>query len=194
MDDPQPPSAVFLDRDGTLITETGYLTDPEGWQFVPGAPAAVARLNRAGVPVALVTNQSAIARGMLDESGLAAIHGRISEGLAAEGAHLDEILYCPFHPDHEVERFGAFASWRKPLPGMLLEAARRFSVDVATAATIGDSDRDLRAGEACGARAILVRTGKGEAEQRLARARLQGEPTVVADLAAAVDLLLGPAT
>ena len=192
MSEPVRPSAVFLDRDGTLITETGYLTDPAGWEFVPGAPAAVARLNRAGIPVALVTNQSAIARRMLDEDRLALIHEAIAKGLAEAGAHVDEILYCPYHPEHDAARWERFASWRKPEPGMLLEAARRFGVDVERAATIGDSDRDLRAGEACGVRAILVRTGKGQREELLARERLGDRITAVGDLNDAVDLLLGP--
>lgn len=188
---PPRPSAVFLDRDGTLITETGYLTDPAGWTFVPGAPGAVARLNAAGIPVALVTNQSAIARGLLDEDGLRRIHAAIAAGLEAAGAHVDLILHCPFHPEFGGDRWDRYAGWRKPLPGMLIEAARRFGVDPATAATVGDSDRDLRAGEACGARAILVETGKGRRELEVARARLGVEPTVVPDLARAVDVLLG---
>lgn len=185
------PSAAFLDRDGTLITETGYLTDPAGWEFVPGAPEAVARLNRAGVPVVLVTNQSAIARGMLTVEGLDAIHAAIAAGLAGAGARLDLILACPYHPDFETERWKQFADWRKPSPGMLIEGARRLDIDLTRAVTIGDSDRDLGAGEACGVRALLVETGKGRSQLELARDRLGREPETYPDLTAAVDAVLG---
>ena len=194
--EPRPrPTAVFLDRDGTLITETGYLTDPRGFEFVPGAVDALRRLNEAEIPVALVTNQSAVARGWLTEERLEAIHAALRDRLAHAGARLDEILYCPHHPtegpDGAAGPFTGPCECRKPLPGMLTEAAQRFGVDLRQAVTIGDSDRDLRAGESAGVRAILVLTGKGARERETSQARLGDTLEVVADLAAAVDRLLG---
>jgi D-glycero-D-manno-heptose 1,7-bisphosphate phosphatase len=194
---PRRPAAVLLDRDGTLITETGYLTDPAGFDFVPGAPEAVARLNAAGIPVALVTNQSAIARGWLTPEGLEAIHAELARRLAERGARLDRVSYCPHHPDQGPDGrpgpFTAACECRKPAPGQLVEAARAFGVDPAACVTIGDSDRDLEAGERCGAAAVLVLTGKGRDQLARARTRLGREPVVAEDLAAAVERLLGPA-
>lgn len=185
-----PPSIALLDRDGTILDETGYLTDAQRVRLLPGAAAAVARLNAAGVPVAVTTNQSAIARGMLTVEGLARIHARIDTLLAEEGARVDLWLFAGYHPDflppdpHEAAR-------RKPGPGMLLEALEHFDAAPSRAVTIGDSDRDLAAGEAAGVRALLVRTGKGADELETSRARLGREPEVFEDLGAAVDALLG---
>jgi D-glycero-D-manno-heptose 1,7-bisphosphate phosphatase len=179
---------VLLDRDGTLIEETDYLVDPARVVLVPGAAAAVARLNRAGVHVAIVTNQSAIARGLLTEAGLARVHEHLAALLAREGARIDLWLHCGHHPDHapadprEERR-------RKPNPGMLLEALAHFGVPPEHAAAVGDSDRDLEAAERAGLAAILVDTGKGAEELAKARARLGTEPLRARDLAAAVAQL-----
>lgn len=182
--------AALLDRDGTLLDETGYLTDPARVRLLPGAARAVARLNAAGVQVAVTTNQSALARGMLTEDGLARIHARLAAALARENAHVDLWLHAGWHPDfaapdeREERR-------RKPGPGMLQEALSAFGVRPENAVTVGDSDRDLVAGERAGLRAILVRTGKGADELARARARLGREPECYDDLDAAVDALLG---
>lgn len=185
-------AAALLDRDGTILDETGYLTDPERVRLLPGAARAVARLNAAGVRVAVTTNQSAIARGMLTEAGLTAIHDRLAAELAREDAHVDLWLHAGWHPDFAApdERE---ARRRKPGPGMLEEALAVFDVDAARAVTVGDSDRDLVAGEAAGLRSILVRTGKGREQLAITRARLGREPECYDDLAAAVDALLGDA-
>jgi D-glycero-D-manno-heptose 1,7-bisphosphate phosphatase len=181
---------ALLDRDGTILDETGYLVDPERVVLLPGAARAVARLNAAGVPVAVVTNQSAIARGMLDVPGLERIHARLAAELAKEGAHVDLWLFAAYHPDHcdpdphEAER-------RKPGAGMLREALAHFGVEAGDAVTIGDSDRDLAAGERAGVASLLVLTGKGSSERERARTRLGREPACVRDLAQAVELALG---
>ena len=191
----RPPAAALLDRDGTLITETGYLTDPRGFDFVPGAPEAVARLNRAGVPVALITNQSAIARGWLSEEGLGEIHAELERRLAELGARLDLILFCPHHPKEGPNGspgpFTGPCECRKPSSGMLREALRRFDAEPADSVTVGDSDRDLEAGAAAGVPGLLVCTGKGREQWRRALERTGHAPDCVPDLAAAVDLLLG---
>lgn len=160
--------AVFVDRDGTLIDELGYLTDPDGVLLFEGAAAALAEINRRGLPVVLFTNQSGVARGLLDEPRLAEIHARLEELLAEEGAHLDLILYCPHHPELGSPRYRRVCDCRKPAPGMLLEAQRRLGIDLARSWVVGDSRRDLEAGERAGVkRLVLVGTGKGEEERRL---------------------------
>lgn len=172
--------AVFLDRDGTVnVEQEGWLTSPEQLELLPGVGAAIARLNAAGVKVILVTNQSAVGRGLLTEAGLAAIHARLDELLAAAGARLDRVQYCPHGPDSTCD-------CRKPRPGMLLAAAAELGLDPARTVTIGDAPRDLAAGAAAGCGAtVLVRTGKGRASEAACA------PTVVVDdLAAAVEWVL----
>lgn len=180
---------ALLDRDGTILDETGYLTDPKRVVLLPGAARAVARLNTAGIRVAVVTNQSAIARGMLDVAGLERIHATLAAELAKERAHVDLWLFAPYHPDH-CEPDPHEAERRKPGAGMLREALAHFGVEASAAVTIGDSDRDLAAGERAAVASILVLTGKGEGELERARARTGAEPRCARDLAEAVDLAL----
>jgi D-glycero-D-manno-heptose 1,7-bisphosphate phosphatase len=182
------PRLVVLDRDGTLIEETDYLVDPAAVRLLPGAAHAVARLNRAGVHVAIATNQSAIARGWLTEEGLERVHRHLAALLEREGAHVDLWRHCGHHPDHSPSNAREEAR-RKPAPGMLLEALAHFHVPPEAALVIGDSDRDLEAGERAGVHAVLVLTGKGADELPRARARLRREPDVAPDLAAAVAAL-----
>jgi D-glycero-D-manno-heptose 1,7-bisphosphate phosphatase len=180
--------AVFLDRDGTIVEDVDYLTDPDQLRLIPGAAAAIHLLNKRGLAVIVVTNQSAVARGMLTEDGLAGIHRRLSEMLAAEGAHVDGIYYCPHLPDGDSPPYNRICDCRKPAPGMLLQAARELHLDLDASAMIGDSRRDLEAGAAAGCGTlILVRTGHGAAEASetisIANARVAG------DLADAVRML-----
>jgi D-glycero-D-manno-heptose 1,7-bisphosphate phosphatase len=182
--------AVFLDRDGTLNREVDYLSRADEFEFLPGVPTALARLAQAGFALVVVTNQSGIARGKLDEATLGEIHRRMEQELAAEGVQLDGIEFCPHHPKVGPPAYRRTCGCRKPAPGMLLVAAAAHDLDLARSWTIGDSGRDLEAGHAAGTRAILVLTGKGRQEL----ARLEGEgarPGLVAeDLVAAVELIL----
>jgi D-glycero-D-manno-heptose 1,7-bisphosphate phosphatase len=175
---------VLADRDGVLNEDRPEgVQRPQDLQLIPGAAAAVRRLNAAGIPVALVTNQSALGRGLIGWNELEAIQARLEAELAAEGARLDLVLVAPDAP----ERAGP---GRKPAPGMLLEAMERFRVAPADAVVIGDDLRDLEAAAAAGCRRILVETGKGAriAETGIPE-RLQ--PVQVCDsFARAVDLLL----
>jgi len=181
-------SAVFLDRDGTLIDELGYLNDASGVRLFPGAARAVARLNEAGFAVVLATNQSGIARGLLDESDLERIHARIGDLLATEGAHLDLVLYCPHHPRIGRPPFRKVCECRKPSPGMFLEAREKLDLDMASSWAIGDSRRDLEAGRwSRVGGALLVGTGKGQT-QREHTADLYD--AFVPDLPAAVEHVL----
>ncbi|HEY4134066.1 MAG TPA: D-glycero-beta-D-manno-heptose 1,7-bisphosphate 7-phosphatase [Alphaproteobacteria bacterium] len=180
--------AVFLDRDGTIVEDVDYLTRPEQLRLIPGAAAAIRTLNARAVPVVVVTNQSAVARGLLSEDELAAVHGELRARLAAEGARLDAIYYCPHHP----EGSGAYrrdCDCRKPMPGMLRQAARDLGLDLAASAMVGDSVRDLEAGAAAGCRTlILVRTGHGaDEEKHLNKSAMQA--AVAPDLSAALDYL-----
>ncbi len=163
----RPRRAVFLDRDGTVVDELGFLSDPARVRLVPRAAEGIARMNRAGLRVLIVTNQSGIARGMFDEGTLAAVHARIQALLAAEGARIDGFYHCPHHPD-----FGSPCACRKPEPGLLLAAAREHGVDLASSWLVGDSPRDLEAARRAGVHGrILVLTGKGEETRaELARA------------------------
>ncbi|MBI4347851.1 MAG: HAD-IIIA family hydrolase, partial [Elusimicrobia bacterium] len=128
--------AAFLDRDGTLVEETGHLFRPEDLKVIDGAPAAVKKLRDAGAVVVVVTNQPVVARGMIDEPGLRRVHQRLEELFAAGGARFDAIYYCPHHPEkgHPEADDAVYrreCDCRKPKPGMVLDAASKFGVDVA---------------------------------------------------------------
>ncbi len=176
--------AVFLDRDGTINREVDYLARPEDLELLPGAGRALADLASAGFLLCVVTNQSGIARGKFDEAMLARIHGRLREELTQEGVTLDWIGHCPHHPDQGTGAYRARCSCRKPSPGMYLEAHARLSIDLERSWCVGDALRDLEAGRRVFVRGLLVRTGKGAEQERIARERgLDVE--VVDDLAAA---------
>ncbi len=183
-----PGSAVFLDRDGTLIDELGYLASPDALVLFPGAARAVARLNAAGLPVLVVTNQSGIARGLFDEDALRAIHLRLNELLAEHGAHVDAFYHCPHHPDLGAPEWRKDCACRKPAPGMFLDAARERNLDLGASHAVGDAARDLEAAARAGIGSrLLVRTGKGADTERALTDR---GVTVVDDLGAAVDAIL----
>jgi D-glycero-D-manno-heptose 1,7-bisphosphate phosphatase len=180
--------AVFLDRDGTVVVERGYITVPDAIELVPGAATAIARLRAAGWKVFIVTNQGCIAKGLITEEELEAIHLRMVAMLAEGGATLDGIFYCPHHPDGEVAQYAEECDCRKPRPGMLERAARENGLLLADCVMVGDTLRDVEAAHASGARAVLVRTGHGE--RTLAENEAHGAEHVAQDLLAAVDWIL----
>ena len=191
MSAPSARRAAFLDRDGVLVDELDFLTDPERLVLLPGAARAVARLNASGLAVCCITNQSAIARGLLSEERLLAIHERLAELLAREGARLDGVFHCPHHPDVGPARYRIACQCRKPAPGLILRAARELRLELATSWLVGDAARDLEAGRRAGlTRLVLVRTGKGRAEWERMDARQRDGVRGVEDLSAAVDLVL----
>ncbi len=150
---------VMLDRDGVLNEDRAdFVKHPGELVMVPGAAEAVARLNQAGHLVAVVTNQSAVGRGVISSDMLARIHENLRDRLARAGARLDALEICTDAP-------WAAGPRRKPAPGMLAETLRRFSMSAAESVMIGDSLRDLEAAAALGVRRILVRTGKGALTQ-----------------------------
>jgi D-glycero-D-manno-heptose 1,7-bisphosphate phosphatase len=176
--------ALFIDRDGTLNEEVGYLHRPEDVVLIPGGPEALARVNARGIPVIIVTNQSGIGKGRYDVKDFEAVMARIAELLAAHGARMDGIYLAPHHkrglgeyahPDHPD---------RKPNPGMLLRAAEEHGLDLSRSWMIGDKELDLGAGRNAGCKVALVRTGYGS--------KVAGDlaDLVAANLSEAVDRIL----
>jgi D-glycero-D-manno-heptose 1,7-bisphosphate phosphatase len=156
--------AVFLDRDGTINLEKEYLYRIDEFEFVPGAPEAIRRLNEAGFIVVVVTNQSGVGRGYYTEDDVEALHRYISLELERYGARVDAWMYCPHHPLGKGS-YSLSCSCRKPLPGMLLEAAGRLTIDLERSVMIGDKCVDMEAAVAAGCRPILVRSGYGAEEE-----------------------------
>jgi D-glycero-D-manno-heptose 1,7-bisphosphate phosphatase len=157
--------AVFLDRDGTLVEEAGYLDRIERLVFFPYSVDAVRLLNDAGLAVVIVTNQAGVARGIFREAFVAEAHDHVRTRLEAGGARVDGFYYCPHHPDASIERYRLACDCRKPQPGMLRHAASDLGLDLARSFVIGDRWHDLEAGQAVGARGVLVRTGYGRTEE-----------------------------
>ncbi len=183
--------AVFLDRDGVLIVEAEYLSDVSQVRLVPGAAAAVRRLNDAGRPVVVVTNQSGVARGYFPESRVIEVHRHISALLLAEGgAVITHFDYCPFHPTDGVGEYRRDTDCRKPKPGMLLRSAAVLGLDLANSWMVGDRRTDLEAGAAAGCRTILVRTGYGSACDLSAPDDALNLIAVVPSVVEAVDVIL----
>jgi len=179
--------AVFLDRDGTLIEHVHYLSDPSRVRLLPGAAEALRRLRQAGFARVLVTNQSAIGRGMFTVERLEEIHAELTRQLAASGATLDGIYYCPDAPAID-DRTVVECPDRKPGPGMLLRAAADMRLDLDASWMVGDLISDVMAGFNAGCRSILVQSGPAAAAEA---ATLEGRCPVVADFSASVDLILG---
>jgi len=160
--------AVFLDRDNTVIEDPGYLADPGAVKLLPGVELAIKSLTQAGYKIVIVTNQSGVARGLLTVETLEKIHAEMQRQLAERGAHVDAIQYCPYHPEGTVEEFAQDSELRKPKPGMLLKAAASLDVDLAQSWMVGDSGRDIEAGQRAGCRTVRIRLRSthvpGEAE------------------------------
>jgi len=177
--------AVFLDRDGTLIEESGYLDRLDRLAIYPFAVDTVRLLNRAGFKVIVISNQSGIGRGLIRESFVAEAHAHISASLKAGGASLDAFYYCPHHPDATVAAFRQRCECRKPAAGMLLAAAVEHELDLTRSYVVGDRWDDVGAARAGGASGVLVRTGYGREGEASPR------PGLAADLIA--DNLAGAA-
>jgi len=159
-----PAPAVFLDRDGTLIEEAGYLDRLERLVLFPWSIDAVRLLNRAGLRVVVVTNQAGVARGIIDESFIAVAHHHLRERFAAGGATIDAFYYCAHHPDAPLAQYRRRCDCRKPAPGMARRAAAELHLDLGRSFVVGDRWGDVQMGCAVGATAILVKTGYGATE------------------------------
>jgi len=179
--------AAFLDRDGTLTVERGYVTDPDDLELIPGAADALARLNASDALAVLISNQSGVARGYMTEDDLAAVHDRLVTLLAREGARLDGAYYAPHLPGAVVRALGRDTAWRKPSTGMVEAAVRDLGVDLERSVVVGDQVTDLELAHRLGIPGVLVTTGKGGTTSH------QGEEAadrVVADVGEAIDWFL----
>lgn len=171
--------AVFLDRDGTLIEDHDYICTLEESKIFPFAAEAVRLMNDGGYRVIGITNQSSIARGICTKEQVETIHREIMERLQKEGAHMERFYYCPYHPEGAVAQYRKFSSCRKPAPGMLLQAAADYDIDLSQSIMMGDNWMDIAAGLDAGCRTVLVLTGKNPARQLLAERNLR--PDLVTD-------------
>jgi histidinol-phosphate phosphatase family protein len=154
-----PRPGVLLDRDGTIIVDHGYVGSVDRVEFIVGAPEAIAAFNAVGVPVAVVTNQAGVARGMYGIEDVTKVHQFIAERLAAEGAWIDAFLFCPYHPDGVVSAFARTSDDRKPRPGMARAAEAALNLDLTGSWVVGDRVEDVGLAEAVGASAIYVGPG-----------------------------------
>jgi D,D-heptose 1,7-bisphosphate phosphatase len=168
-------TAVFLDRDGTINEEVGYMDRMGKLKLIPVAAEAIRLINSSGMKTVVVTNQSGVARGLFDEAFVDTVHIRLREMLRAEGAFLDGIYFCPHHPTEGRERYLMTCDCRKPAPGLLLQAVADLNLDPIRSYMVGDTLKDIEAGARVGARGILVRTGYGSES---AAALIPGEEPV----------------
>jgi len=183
--------AVFLDRDHTVMDDPGYLSDPDAVKLLPGVERAIRSLAQAGYKIVVVSNQSGVARGMLSIETLDAIHTEMRRQLAADGAHVDAVYYCPYHPDGTVEEYAIESDLRKPRPGMLLKAAEDLDIDLAESWMVGDSARDVEAGQRAGCRTIRIKTSRTRPPGEAMNDDLQADYTV-RTLPEAAKLILQP--
>ncbi len=157
-------AAVFLDRDGTLIEEAGYINRIDALRLFPWSLEAVRLLNRGGLCVIVVTNQAGVARGYFDEAFVRRAHEHLASAIRAAGGEVDGFYHCPHHPDAVVAEYRKRCDCRKPAPGMFLDAARTHGLDLAASYSIGDRWHDVQAAQRAGATAVMVRTGYGSTE------------------------------
>ena len=188
-------AAAFLDRDGTIIEDLGYLGDPDGIRFIPGAIEALRTLQRAGYRLILVTNQAGVARGLITEANVRRVNARLAARLAEAGVPLHGIYYCPHHPEHGPPEYRRDCDCRKPKPGMIHQAMRDLDLDPARSVVIGDHGTDAALAQTFpGMRAILVRTGHGAEEWEKIQAGRSARPDYVAEnLREAVEWFLARA-
>jgi D-glycero-D-manno-heptose 1,7-bisphosphate phosphatase len=173
--------AVFMDRDGTLTEEVGYVNHPSRLRLLPRSAEAVRRLNAAGIAAVVVTNQAGVARGYFSAEVLAAVNAALVSQLKDGGAHLDGVYVCAHHPTEGEPPYRMACECRKPKPGLLLQAAADLGLDLARSTLVGDKGSDLVAARAVGARAVLVLTGYGLGEWEYRRTGLPVAPDHVTD-------------
>lgn len=184
-------SAVFLDRDGTINEQMGYINHINRFVLLPGVGQAISRLNEHDVPVVVVTNQSGLARGYFPASLLDKVHHKMEQQLAAEGAHIDGLYICPHHPEAKEEKYRKVCNCRKPKTGLIERAAIDLNLDLTKSFMVGDRWSDLKCGTAAGATPILVLTGYGRGDQEYIGPHQEVQPAMVAEnLNEAVDWIL----
>jgi D-glycero-D-manno-heptose 1,7-bisphosphate phosphatase len=182
--------AAFLDRDGTILDELGYLTPSSSIVIYPWSADAIRLLKRAGYAVVMITNQGGIGLGLYDHAFVKATHEQLSRQFAAAGAEIDAWYYCPHHPEAVVEEYRMVCGCRKPAPGMLRDAAGDLGLDLPQSWVVGDQWRDVQLAHLAGCRSVLVRTGHGLAQES-AWPEGVAPPTAACDnLIAAVSVIL----
>jgi len=192
--------AVFLDRDGVLIEDTGYLSDPDQVRFISGSPRAIAKLNRAGIAVVLITNQSGIGRGYYGWPEFESVQAAVESGLRVAGAWVDGTWACAYHEDGVGEYRQANHPFRKPNPGMIQAAAEEMGLGLNRSSLVGDRPCDVEAGLRAGLEHVLhVATGYGrcarsEVRTMVAEHGAHSRVEYADDLSGAVGLILGPGT
>lgn len=185
---------VFLDRDGTLTEEVGYVNHPSRLTLIPGAAEGVRVLNAAAVPALLATNQAGVARGYFSEDLVKVVLARLEALLAVQGARLDAMYYCPHHPKVGPAPYRQSCDCRKPKPGMLLRGAREFGLDITRCYVVGDKISDVGFAHSVGARGVMVLTGYGLGEYTYQREDWTIQPDFIAgDLSAAAAWILADA-
>ncbi len=157
--------AVFVDRDGTINVDVDFLSSPDQLQLIPRSAQAIRELNELNIPVVVITNQSGIARGLYSEADLTIVHHALDAMLLKEHATILEYFYCPHHPREGIAPYVRNCECRKPNPGMLLEAQKKYGFDLQRSFVVGDKEIDVRTGKAVGAVSIQVATGYGTAEK-----------------------------
>lgn len=182
--------AVFLDRDGTINVEVGYLSRPEDLRLINGSARAIRRLNEAGFLVVVVSNQSGVARGYFGEAAVERVNGAMARRLGRRGARLDAVYYCPHYPEGVVQQYRRECDCRKPAPGMIRRAEQDLGIDVARSYVVGDHRGDIELAKNVGARSILVVTGHGADELHKLNEDGIKPDWVVNNLAGAVDRIL----
>jgi D-sedoheptulose 7-phosphate isomerase/D-glycero-D-manno-heptose 1,7-bisphosphate phosphatase len=158
----RPRPGILLDRDGTIIIDHGYVGSIDRVEFIDGALEAIASFNQAGVPVAMVTNQAGVARGLYGIDDVALVHRYIAQRLAEHGAHINLFAYCPYHPDGVVEAFTRASEDRKPRPGMARAAQVALNLDLTASWVVGDRREDIGLAEEVGASAVYLSPGRYE--------------------------------
>lgn len=177
---------MFLDRDGVISQQTQFVNEPADLRLIPGAAEAIARLNRAGLPVVIITNQGGVGMGYLTEAMLHEIHDHLKKLLSESGAHVDAIYYCPHMHNAKLDAYRMDCASRKPGIGMLEAARDHLGVDLTTSVVVGDRTTDILAGIRAGCTTILVQTGSAGKDREI----VAEADATVSDLPAAVDLIL----
>ncbi len=183
-------NAVFIDRDGVINREVDHLRDENQVVLLPNVGEAIKRVNALNIPVIIVTNQSAVARGFITEPQLHNIHKSLLGLLSATGAFIDRIYYCPHHPEIGSRDYKIRCACRKPKDGMLIKAAEEFNIKLSNSTMIGDSISDLQAAWNAGCKSILVLTGHGQKTQQMLEHEENKPDYIANDLSDAIDWVI----
>jgi D-glycero-D-manno-heptose 1,7-bisphosphate phosphatase len=183
--------AVFMDRDGTMTVEGGYINHPSRLKLITGTAEAVKMLNDNGIYAVVTTNQAGVARGYFTEDLIHVVHNRMRELLARKGAQLDAVYYCPHHPREGGPGYRLDCNCRKPRPGMIEQACKELPIDLSRSYMVGDKISDSEFGHALGVKTVMVMTGYGRGEYEYQRQDWKDQPDYIAkDLRAAVQWIL----